>query len=114
MLLALLLAQTIDADRLLADHADATRAAIRCETDVGDEIVVCALRDADRFRVPFIELTPGDPKIIDVPAERARLIASPNNCQQMALSVSGCGMVGVTMSTSGGRVQLSRPRPLAP
>ena len=43
-----------------------------------DEIVVCAARTADRFRVPLV--TPpaeGDPKAVDALGERERLLAVP-------------------------------------
>jgi hypothetical protein len=114
MLGLLILIQTVP--DLMADHARMTRAEIACHaTADGDEIVVCALRDADRYRVPYITPTAGDPRIVDVPGERARLIARPNNCEEKRLDFTGCGMVGASMTAGNGRgVLLEKARPLAP
>lgn len=114
MLALLLMMQT--APDLMVEHARLTRAEIACEaTSNGDEIVVCALRDADRYRVPYITPTPGDPKIVDVPGERARLIARANNCAEMRLDFTGCGMAGVTMTAGNGRgVGVEKARTPAP
>jgi hypothetical protein len=103
-------------DRLLADHDAATRASIPCRaTDRKDEIVVCALRDADRWRVAYIVPDAGARSPDDVPAETARLLNQGNNCRNMALSVAGCGMVGASATVGNGRgLYVERARPLAP
>jgi hypothetical protein len=103
-------------DRLLADHGAATRASIPCRaTDQQEEIVVCALRDADRWRVAYIVPDAGARNPDDVPAETARLLDQGNNCRNMTLSVAGCGMVGVSATAGNGRgLHVERARPLAP
>lgn len=104
-------------DRLLADHVASTQASIPCNaTRQKDEIVVCAARDADRWRVAYIARDPGAPNPDDVPGETSRLLSlGGSNCRNMALSVAGCGMVSISASTSGGRgVKFEQARPLAP
>lgn len=120
LILSLLAVQSADApqvDRLLADHGEMTRAIIPCKiTGDPNEIVVCAARDADRWRVAYITRDPGEPDPDNVPAEKARLLTqNGNNCRNMTLSVAGCGMAGVSTTMGNGRgVRLERPRPLAP
>ena len=100
-----------------ADPLDAylqkTSVVPRCKAATGDEIMVCGRRDADRYRVPFIMPTPGDPRIVDVPAERARLVATETPCQQQGAHLIGCGMVGMKVSTKIGSGKIEY-RPLAP
>lgn len=96
----------------LAAYREKTRAEVPCRaTDNQDEIVVCALRDADRFRVPFVTRSAGRE---DAQEREARLTTPPQvKCGQGAFLVD-CGMVGVTVKAStGGGVQWVR-RPLAP
>lgn len=54
----LLLALAQDPDRVTAimtEYREKTRATVECHVPDGDdEIVVCALRDADRYRVPLV------------------------------------------------------------
>ena len=97
----------------LEAYRDKTSAEPRCSAPAGGEIVVCGRREADKYRVPFIERTPGDPKTMGVPEERARLVAAEAPCQQQGPHLIGCGMVGVTVSTrlGGGKLEY---RPLAP
>ncbi|WP_448502250.1 hypothetical protein [Sphingomonas sp.] len=103
-------------DRILADHGAATSASIPCRaTDEREEILVCALRDADRWRVAYIVPDTGARNPDDVPAETARLLDQGNNCRNMALSVAGCGITGVSATVGNGRgLYVERPRPLAP
>ena len=85
-----------------------------CRTDAeADEILVCAARRADRFRVPLT--TPpveGDPKAVDALGERERLLAVPQPACGTAAFLQRCGFVGVTASTRKGG-SIGRPRPLA-
>jgi hypothetical protein len=104
MLWLTILIQTPDetAARLMDEHRTLTRARIECRLDQSeDDVIVCANRQADRWRVPFITPAAGDPKVIDVHGERARLIAQPNNCAEMRLMAYGCGMFGASASASG-------------
>jgi hypothetical protein len=81
------------------------------------EIMVCGVRRADRWRVPFVGYDAGDPRIEDVHAERARLVRSTRPpCGQGAIIADCGGMVGVSVSSSVGRggVGALKLRPLAP
>lgn len=117
MLLMMLIGQAAasDASRIMAETRALTRATVDCDAKrTGNDILVCAARDADRWRVPFLTPEAGDPAIEDVHAERERLIARPNNCAEMRLMAYGCGMAGVSATTRGQGVELETPRPLAP
>lgn len=115
--LAVLIPLTLAAPAAAADpidtYRDMTSVAPRCRQATGDEIMVCGRRDADRYRVPFIVPTPGDPKTRGVPEERALLIAGQSPCKSNGPFLVGCGAVGVNVSTKigGGKVEY---RPLAP
>jgi len=78
-----------------------------------DEIVICAARNADRFRVPLTTgPVEGDPRAVDALGERERLLAVPQPACGTAAFLQGCGFVGVTMSTRRGG-SIGRARPLA-
>ncbi|MCA1523485.1 hypothetical protein I6F14_36740 [Bradyrhizobium sp. IC3069] len=64
------------------------------------DITVCGLRNADRFRVPFVGYEPGDPRAESVSGERDRLLARTNNCEERRAIAVGCGMFGAHMTTS--------------
>ncbi|PCD02297.1 hypothetical protein COC42_12700 [Sphingomonas spermidinifaciens] len=117
-MLAMLLmvqAESIDAARLVAETRVLTRATIECRSrSEGADIIVCARRDADRWRVPFVTPDPGAVDRDDVPGERSKLIARPNNCAEMKLMAYECGMVGASMTAGGRGTRLEAPRPLAP
>ena len=114
-LLLVVMAQQANVDAAMAQYRVATRAEYRCEPNAdGGEIVVCALRGADQYRVPFLEPTPGDPKIVDAIGERAKLVnVVPITCG-LSTSFEGCGKIGVTATASSRGVGLSKPRPIAP
>lgn len=99
---------------MLARARTVTQVAQPCRTDADpDEILVCAGRRADRYRVPLS--TPpiaGDPKAVDALGERERLLAVPQPACGTAAFLQGCGFVGVTMTTRGGG-RVGKPRPLA-
>lgn len=104
-----------DASAILATHREATRVSTRCTTPTdSSEITVCARRDADRYRVPLVEVTPGDPRHESVAAERTRYLARTTPCQDRGAFLIGCGMVGVTMTTGGGRTSVGTFREPAP
>lgn len=114
---ALWLAMMLDETTVTAAMARAkamTRADMPCRTDADpDEIVVCAGRNADRYRVPLV--TPpaeGDPKVVDALGERERLLIVPQLPCGIGAFLQGCGSVGVSGSTRGG-VKPGTQRPLA-
>ena len=99
---------------MMARARDLTRIVQPCRTDAEpDEIVVCAARNADRFRVPLtIGPVEGDPRAVDALGERERLLAVPQPSCGTAAFLQGCGFVGVTASTRKGG-SIGRARPLA-
>lgn len=114
-LVMVVMAQQSTAQTALARYRDATRAEYRCErSEAANEVTVCALRDADQFRVPILEPTPGDPKIVDAIAERERLVTMPALACGLQTSFEGCGMFGATATVNSRGVGVSKPRPIAP
>ena len=97
---------------LMDTYIDKTSAQPRCKAAAGSDIVVCGRREADKYRVPFLIPTPGDPKRRGVPEERAMLIAQETPCDSLGPFLVGCGAVGVSVSTKidGGKIEY---RPLA-
>jgi hypothetical protein len=94
-------------------YLERTSAEPRCRAAQGDEIMVCGRREADRYRVPFLVPTPGDPKRLGVLEERAMWTREPPPCEQHGPYLIGCGAVGVTVSTKLGTGKIEY-RPLAP
>lgn len=113
MLLLLLLLQA-SAEDSMTRYRVLTAAETRC-ANVGarTDVTVCGLRAADRFRVPFVVKEPGDRTIVDVPQERANLIARRSPVEELSPFLVGGGMVGVTLSTRGGFGEV-KARPIAP
>lgn len=78
------------------------------ETDV----TVCGLRNADRFRVPFVVHDPGDPAHEGVRAERTRLLHQTSPLQELSPFQVGDGMAGVTATMGGdGGMSTRTPAP---
>lgn len=116
-MLALLMAGAEgQADRLIAEHRRLTSVTVRCpERATADEVVVCGRRRADGFRLPLAVLPePGDPRHEGVPAERERLQARRNNCEEKSAFLIGCGMAGVSMTTDGRGTRVQTMRQLSP
>jgi hypothetical protein len=113
MLLWFALQAVPDLDASVARYREQTRAVVECGADKPDDIVICDRRAADRFRLPLIELDLNNPKNEGVSAERERLFARTNNCQEKSTFLVGCGKVGVGVSTRGGVRGLGE-RPIAP
>ena len=84
-----------DFDTALDRYREKTRATIECKASQGDDILVCSRRAADKFRLPLIAVDLGDPKKEGVPAERERLLARTNNCEEMSTFLVACGSAGV-------------------
>lgn len=114
MLLAAMAQDGGAASAMITRARSLTQVVQPCRTDAEpDEIVVCAARTADRFRVPLT--TPpveGDPKAVDALGERERLLAIPQPACGTAAFLQRCGFVGVTVSTRKGG-SIGRARPLA-
>lgn len=97
---------------MIARARSVTQVAQACRTDADpDEILVCAARNADRFRVPLTTApAAGDPRAVDALGERERLLAVPQPACGTGAFLQGCGFVGVTASTRrGGRFGAARP-----
>ncbi|WP_448662391.1 hypothetical protein ACG3SL_17245 [Sphingomonas sp. CJ20] len=107
----LLLAQEVTADAAMAAYREKMRADVRCKESTENEIVVCALREADRYRVPFVERGAGR-EAAEVRVARLFQNGDPVPCGQGAFLVH-CGKVGVTMTANATGAHLVQ-RPLAP
>ena len=93
------------------NYRERTRATVRCsQPDGSDEIVVCANRDADEYRVPFI---PASSPRNSVPMRTEYLTTNHSAlpCGQGPFLVR-CGSVGVTATIGfDGSIQyVERPR----
>jgi hypothetical protein len=111
---ALLLLLDGAADAAMAVYRQKTAAEQRCRHDpASTDITVCGLRNADRFRVPFVSAEPGDPRVQNVPVERERLLYRRTPVQDMGPFLVGGGHVGVSYWTRGG-LQAGEARRLAP
>ena len=115
-LLLIIAGQSASAETAVAHYRAITAVGPRCATANSTDITVCARRNADRYRLPLIEPSSGDPKIQDVPGERERLFARTSNCQEKSLFLIGCGKVGVGMKAGfgPGGIYGAQVRPLAP
>jgi hypothetical protein len=112
-LLLMMMAQPDDVDAAVAHYRAVTAAAPQCHINLNTtDITVCGRRAADRYRLPLIEHTAGDPKYQGAPLERERLLARTSNCQEKTIFLVGCGKVGMSVGTGG--VALGGERPLAP
>lgn len=86
-----LLLQAGSADAVMAEYRVRTAAQIQCKsTEAKDEIVVCALREADKkYRVPFVTARAMD----NVPYQTERVLAD---------SMFQCGVTGPFLTQCGG------------
>ena len=113
MLLWFALQAVPDVEAAMARYRDQTRVTVQCRSEKPDDILVCDRRAKDRFRLPLIDIDLDNPKNETVPAERERLLARTNNCEEMSSFLVGCGKVGITVSTRSGVRGLGE-RPIAP
>ncbi|NML07632.1 hypothetical protein [Sphingomonas sp. G-3-2-10] len=113
MSMMLLAAQDADLAAAVSKAREMTRADRPCRADAdSDEIVVCARRDADRYRVPFVlSANPAN----SVPAQTAELLEERGRlpCGQGAFTAQCGGMVGVSVTVGANGVRYVR-RELAP
>jgi hypothetical protein len=111
----LLLAQDASVETALKEYREKTRADVPCRRAADEnEIVVCALRDADRFRVPLITSSAGR----EASGERLNYLLSSDaagfvSCGKGAFMVR-CGSVGVGVTVDSGGGTRTSERPLAP
>ncbi|TGX52577.1 hypothetical protein E5A73_13040 [Sphingomonas gei] len=96
----------------IAEYRAKTAGDVSCRAaSDGDEVVVCALRHADRYRVPFVA-----PAHQELPDQRVtRLVGQRTEpeCGQGAF-MAHCGSVGVSATMGNGRGMRWNERPLAP
>lgn len=104
MLALMLMIAAQDTAELVAHAREMTAAERRCIPDPDStDITVCGLRQADRYRVPFVVHDQGDPRYQTVAAERERLLHRTNRLQDMSAFLVETGMAGVSMTrTIGG------------
>lgn len=104
-----------DSDALLRAALERTAAEHRCVVDPhSTDVTVCGLRNADRFRVPFVVRDPGDPRHRGVHAERQALLHRTNAVQDKSWILVNTGHVGATMTVGlgeGGRTTVRKPAP---
>lgn len=113
LMILLLLAAATAAEDYVASARAKLAAERPCVIDPDStDITVCGLRQADRFRVPFVEHDPGDPRHEGVMAERTRLLARSNPVKDLSPFLVGGGMAGVSATVGGdGRVVPRKPAP---
>ena len=102
-----------DLDSAMARYRDRTRATVECNAGRTDDVLVCGRREADRFRLPLVQLDLDNPKNEPVLVVRDRLLARTNICTEKSTFLVGCGKVGVTVSTRTGLTGDGK-RPIAP
>lgn len=101
------------------DPMEAARARLTAERHCvvdpdSTDVTVCGMRQADRFRVPFVVHDPGDPQHQAVMVERKRLLAKTTPLQERGPFLVGGGHAGVTVTANAGGVRAEGVRPLAP
>lgn len=110
----LLLLLDTSATAAVTQYRALTSATPACSHPDGDDVVVCGRRSADRYRAPLVVHDPGDPMYEGVPAERERLFAKTDNCQEKSAFLVGCGSVGVKATVGAGGIHVAGERSLAP
>jgi hypothetical protein len=110
----LLLLLDAPASAAVARYRILTSVTPACSHPDGDDVVVCGRRTADRYRAPLVVHDAGDPMYEGVPAERERLFARTDNCQEKSVFLVGCGSVGVKATAGAGGVHVAGERSLAP
>lgn len=100
--LGLVLMMLQDAQGMMAQAAARLSPERRCIHDPhSTDITVCGLRNADRFRVPFIINDPSDPRRQPVRVEREALLARTNPIQEKSPFLVGGGLAGVSATVGG-------------
>lgn len=64
------------------------------------EVVVCARRRADRYRLPLVAGQAGT-RADPTPAQRLAAIRPESNCETMSVFLVGCGSVGAGIGIDG-------------
>jgi len=113
-LLLLLAAPETPATAAVSQYRALTSASPVCSHPDGDDVVVCGRRTADRYRAPLVVHDPGNPMYEGVPAERERLFAKTDNCQEKSVFLVGCGSAGAKATVGANGVSVAGERQLAP
>jgi hypothetical protein len=85
-------------EAVLKEYHELTRAETPCRDRARDEIVVCARRDAERYRLPL----PSVPSPRGAELRTARLLDPHAPACGMGAFTVGCGKVGAGMTVSFG------------
>ena len=102
-------------EAIMARTRDVTGVQTRCVYNPNaTDITVCGLRQADRFRVPFVEHDPGDPRHESLAAERVLLLNARTPVQDMGPFQVGGGMAGVSVGVGAAGVTAGGLRKPAP
>lgn len=89
-------------DDAMAVYRAKTAAERRCAVVAGStDITICGMRQADRYRVPFVGGA-NENRTDDVPYERDAMLHRTNPVQGLSPFLVGGGHVGVSVSTRGG------------
>ncbi|RZF63386.1 hypothetical protein EWE75_16430 [Sphingomonas populi] len=114
MVFPLLLLIAAPDDAAIMAYQALTSARPACSRPTGDDVVVCGRRAADRYRVPLIVHDPGDPAYEGVLAERERLFARTDNCEEKSIFLVGCGSFGLKATVNAAGTRIAGERALAP
>ncbi|MDF0487610.1 hypothetical protein PX554_05670 [Sphingomonas sp. H39-1-10] len=114
MVFPLLLLLAAPDDVAITTYHALTSATPACSRPAGDDVVVCGRRAADRYRVPLVIHDPGDPAYEGVPAERERLFARTDNCEEKSIFLVGCGSFGIKATVNASGTHVAGERALAP
>ena len=83
-------------DPLIVRARALTSVAARCDAQPNpDEVVVCARRRADAYRLPFVGSRTGGTRADPTPDERLAGIRPRTECENLSPFLVGCGSVGV-------------------
>lgn len=91
------LAPAAPRDPIAVAHDATSVVTPRCRYAPSDDIVVCARRNADRYRLPIMVTTP-DREVV----QRRTLLARETPCQARGPFLVGCGSVGVRVGVAFG------------
>lgn len=89
----------IDAESAVSKYKALTSTELRCNRPASaDQIIVCANRDADRYRVPFVGYDIGDPRAEGFWGEKERIQHQTTPCEDRGAFRLRCGSVGISVA----------------